>query len=790
MEFGRGRKHNFETLKTGELKKSFIFIKILLQHCCNKLNLCIFAKKRNMKTQVTLFILLLSTMMFSQQKFTGKVVDLKTNEAISNTTIYAFNLNKSVTTNMVGNFVIIGNSTKKLQVEVSHLGFKTKVITLLENTENVIALDNNLLEIDEIIVTGGGGGKSREKISYAIETISKDELYKSGQLSLAANLSKIPGVNNSSNGVAATKPVIRGLSNTNIVFLNNGIKAENFQFSSNHPFIADEFSAKKIEVIKGPVSLIYGSDAVGGVINVIKENAAPVNTIQASINSQYHSNTEGFVNNISVKIGGEKWYGGASFTRKSDKDYKDGNGKQIINTRFEELNLGTTIGYRSKLGNFTLSHDFAMPKYGVTNPKSVVFIKNNDREIEYWYQSLDNHLIASKNKFYIGKNTLDADFAYQENKRIGLSDTSNPNPEMIFAEMQLQTISYNFKYTFNTDNNILYVGFNGANINNDANDFYKNSNPMPDAKINDLGFFVINEHNLSEKLNLNAGIRYDIRTMQSFPYTGSGLSKYTVDLNYGNFSGSVGTTYKLEKQTFKLNIAKGYRSPNISELTQNGIHQNRFERGDITLKPQNNYQLDFNYHLHTNNLVFDVSPFYNMIDKYIFIVQTTAVAPIGGGKIWQYLQADANIYGGEASLDYHPLSWAGIHTNYTYTRGELKQGGFLTEIPQNRLVAELKLEKDITSFFKNSYLLFNYTSYQSQNELGYSETYTPSYELFNMSIGATLQIKKQDFNWYISGNNLLDKAYIDHLSLLKPMNLNNIGRNIVFGLNIPISAKL
>jgi len=107
-----------------------------------------------MKTQVTLFILLLSTMMFSQQKFTGKVVDLKTNEAISNTTIYAFNLNKSVTTNMVGNFVIIGNSTKKLQVEVSHLGFKTKVITLLENNDNVIVLDNNLLEIDEIIVTG------------------------------------------------------------------------------------------------------------------------------------------------------------------------------------------------------------------------------------------------------------------------------------------------------------------------------------------------------------------------------------------------------------------------------------------------------------------------------------------------------------------------------------------------------------------------------------------------------------------------------------------------------------
>ena len=92
--------------------------------------------------------------------------------------------------------------------------------------------------------------------------------------------------------------------------------------------------------------------------------------------------------------------------------------------------------------------------------------------------------------------------------------------------------------------------------------------------------------------------------------------------------------------------------------------------------------------------------------------------------------------------------------------------------------------------FKNPYLVFNFTSYQSQDNLGQLETFTPSYELFNINVGSKIMVNKQPFNWYVSANNLFNKAYIDHLSGLKPLNLNNIGRNIVVGLNIPFNAKL
>lgn len=742
-----------------------------------------------MKQIILVYFILFSSFMFAQNTYEGKIFDEKTKQPIQNSTVYFPKLNKTVVSDLDGNFSLSTSQKDKQIIEVNNLNYDSKVLTIESGVFLNIPLTEKILELEEVIVTGNLNN-NKEKIPFAIETLKNKDLFKSGKISLAENLSSLPGVSFLSNGIAATKPVIRGLTNTNIVFLNNGIKAENFQFSSNHPFISDEFSARKIEVIKGPFSLIYGSDAVGGVINVLPENPAPEKTILANINSQYHTNTEGYVNNINLRASGKKWFGGVHYTNKTHKDYKDGDGNQVKNTRFRETNAGANVGYRSSFGNFVLSYDYALPEYGVTNQKSIALINNNFRIPRIWYQKLENHQFTLKNKIFINDNVLDVDFAYQKNIRLGISDPSNPNPGMVFADMDLRTFSYNAKYAINTEKNKLILGFNGANIENDANDFYKNSNPMPDTKINDLGIFAVNDFTISEKINLYAGIRYDFRNMESTPFQSSGLTKYTVDNKYDSFSGSVGSTFKFANHLFKINAASGFRSPNISELSQNGIHQNRFERGDLNLKAQRNYQFDFNYHYHLKNLVFDFSPFYNSVNNYIYIVQTIQNAPLGGGKIWQYVQNDANLFGMEFSLDYHPLAWLGLHTNYTWTKGELKNGGYLTQIPQNRWVAEIKFEKEKLGFLNRPRFLINFTNFQHQDDLGQLETYSKAYHLVNLNLGSEINLYKQKINWYIAANNIFDEVYIDHLSALKPLNLNNIGRNIVFGLNIPLMSKL
>lgn len=742
-----------------------------------------------MKSFIIILSLCLSHIMVAQTEIKGTIIDAESEIPIREVLIYAYELNKSVVTDNHGSFNLSTNDKSEIRVEISADGYKTQIITLSPSSTDTIKLAKNFIELQEVIITGDSN-KSREKVSVAIETVKKSDLFQSSKISLADNLSKLPGLSNASNGVGITKPVIRGLSNTNIVFLNNGIKSENFQFSSNHPFISDEFSAKKIEVIKGPVSLIYGSDAVGGVINVIKENPASTNTLEAKVNTQYHSNTEGLVTNFDIKASGEKWFGGASFTNKNHKDYEDGNGDQVINTRFKDLNLSSNIGYRSALGNFAIYFDYNAPTYGLTNQKSTTLITDDDRSMDFWYVDLDNKLLASKNKLFLGEGILDLNMSYQQNIRKGISDTSSAYSDMVFASMDLSTISYSSKYSLRKDTSKYTFGFNGAYIENDADDYYGNNNPMPDTKINDLGFFVVDEIDLSDALTLNAGLRYDIRTMKSYPFESAGLDKYEIDNDYSSLSGSVGSTYKINNHLFKLNIASGFRSPNISELTQNGIHQARFERGDIDLKAQRNYQLDLNYHYHIDKLVFDISPFYNSVNDFIYIVQTDGDAPLGDGKIWQYVQNDALLYGGEIALDYHPNNWLGLHSNYTYTRGELKDGGNLTQIPQNRYVAEVKLQQNKIGVLEEPYFVLNFSSFQSQKNLGQSETYSPSYELFNINFGSEINMGKQSFDWYVSVNNLFDKVYIDHLSSLKQLDLNNIGRNIVFGLHIPIKVNL
>lgn len=738
-----------------------------------------------MKKLALIFFSFFSIITFSQNEFKGTVTDENTALPIPSVQIYVVELKVNIETNFQGQFEITAPDFTYLTLIVEKAGYEKISRKIQSALPAEIALVKSDIELDEVIVSGSAN-KSIEKVPFPVESISNEELQQSGGISLAQNISKIPGVNYSSLGSGVSKPVIRGLTNTNIVFLNDGVKVENFQFSSSHPFLADEFSAKKIEVIKGPFSLTYGSDAVGGVINVIKKTPAPLHSIQIDFDNQYHSNTQGFVNHLGIKSSGAKFYGGMSMTNKSHKDYKDGNGNQVINSRFNELNMGLNAGFRGKKALFELSYDYTLPQYGLTTQKSLAAVADNQRTLKYWYQDLENHLISSKNKFFINDNILFLDVSYQQNIRQGVSDSSNSKPEMIFASMKLQTLSYNLKYQINQSKSRTYVGINGDFINNDADDDYGNSNPMTDAKIFDIGTYLIYEYDLTDQLNWVSGLRYDFRNMKSFPYQSDGLNKNKIDNDYNSLTGSTGITYRIKKHLFKMNVASGYRSPNISELTQNGMHSNRFERGDVNLVPQRNYQFDLNYHFHTKQLMIDVSPFYNMVNNYIYIVKTDELATLGGGYVWQYVQNDADLYGGEVAVDYHPLKWLGLHTNYTFTKGVLKEGGYLTQIPQNKWVGEAKFHLEKWSVFKQPYLLINYSIHQAQNDLGAQETYSPQYELLNISIGSILKIGQQQIKWYISGNNVLNEVYIDHLSLLKSLNVNNMGRNIVFGLSIPI----
>ena len=217
--------------------------------------------------------------------------------------------------------------------------------------------------------------------------------------------------------------------------------------------------------------------------------------------------------------------------------------------------------------------------------------------------------------------------------------------------MDFNSFSYEIKsYLPSSEKSEYIIGLQGANKTNRNNE--APNHIIPDADINDFSFFGLAQYTFFEKLKTQVGIRYDYRKI----LTKTDSNKFTVNQNYNNVSASAGATYSLSDRIFlRTNFASAYRTPNIAELTQNGMHGNRYELGNPDLEAQRSYEADISGHFHSKYLMFDISGFYNHINDYIFISQTNDTTA-GGAKIYGYSQTNAALYGGELVFNILPVT--------------------------------------------------------------------------------------------------------------------------------------
>lgn len=247
------------------------------------------------KLSLIAILLFMSSNLIAQTLLKGKVTD-QNGQPITGATVFVHQNQSGTITQTDGSYQIeLPSNLKNVSVEFSFIGYRPKLhnLTLIEGDNTLdVTLTESPLELQEITVTAGFT-KEKELLPYSIATVMKKDLVSNGGVNLSQALARTPGVYFSSSGNGVGKPVIRGLTNANVIMLNNGAKLENFNFSSNHPFLVDEFTADRIEIIKGAASLQYGSDAVGGVVNVIRERPAQPQSIAGDFISHYHTNTNG-----------------------------------------------------------------------------------------------------------------------------------------------------------------------------------------------------------------------------------------------------------------------------------------------------------------------------------------------------------------------------------------------------------------------------------------------------------------------------------------------------------------
>jgi iron complex outermembrane receptor protein len=797
--------------------------------------------KGTMKLKIlfTYFSILFFTYTYSQQSFiTGKVTDAATGHALSRASIFIHGANTGATTDENGVYKTAAVSPGRYLVEVSFSGYETAIRTIHINgkTETDFSLGHSVVEQEAVTVTGVSSATRLKQLPQPVTIIKKENLLKTSSPNVISSITHIPGVTAVTTGPAIAKPFIRGLGYNRVVTINDGVRQEGQQWGDEHGIEIDDYNVQRIDVLKGPASLMYGSDALAGVINIQSLVPAPEGMVKVIALSEYQSNSNlrGFYGNIAgTKNGfGFNVYG----SYKGASDYKNSYDGFVFNSKFNNQNIGGMLSYRGIWGHSFLNITHFNQQAGIVegNRDDITgeFIKpvpgGNEEIVNHEdfkkidpqipFQHIRHFKIASDNSFSIGGGKLDALIGYQRNQRQEFGDPDDPSTPQ--AWFDLQTLNYAFKFNLSYKKD-LKTSFGVTGM------FQENKNKadeaiIPDHNLFDIGAFAFTQYNKG-KLSLSGGLRFDNRHINSKEMLNGTDVKFTsFKKDFSNISGSAGLSYEASKEvTLKLNVARGFRAPTLAELASNGTHEgtNRYETGNHHLKSETSLQMDGGIEINGEHVSLTVNAFYNNIRNFIFYQKvlnssgqdSILIDPDSGDplNVFRYNSHDARLYGAEFNMDIHPhpLDWLHFENTFSVTRAqfnaEVDGSKNVPLIPAARYIGELRgnfLPNGRS--LRNLYISFeaDYTFKQNNPFTGFNtETATSGYLLLNASAGTEVTSKgKTIFSIHLTGMNLGNVAYQNHLSRLKYTAINNatgrrgvfnVGRNVGIKLNVPLDFK-
>ncbi len=295
---------------------------------------------------------------FAQNNVSG-IITNQQGESLAGANVFIMEQNKGTVTDREGHYFLKNLPKGKFKIKYSYVGYNNRLVTVIMDDKPLeidMVLQHEPIETESVVVVGGYNSTQHEN-AVKIDVIKAEAISRGGTPNFAETLTKIPGVDMISKGNGISKPVIRGLAMNDILVLNNGVRYENYQYSDHHPLGIDEFGIESVEVIKGPASLLYGSDAIGGVVDFVKEKPAPVGHILGDYNLQLNSNSLGATTNLGVRGASQNFFWGIRGGGKTNADYYQGGGELVPNSRFNEWSLKGNGGFAGKSGTFKIFYD-------------------------------------------------------------------------------------------------------------------------------------------------------------------------------------------------------------------------------------------------------------------------------------------------------------------------------------------------------------------------------------------------------------------------------------------------
>lgn len=678
------------------------------------------------------------------------------------------------------------------------------------------------VKLNEVVVTGLTGQQKLVTSASPISVVSPKQLEAQPSTNIIDAISRQPGVSQITTGSGISKPVIRGMGYNRVVVVNDGIRQEGQQWGDEHGVEIDAASVHSVEILKGPASLMYGSDALAGVIVFNSAPVLPMGEMGANLMSGYQSNNGLF--DYSLNFAGNKqgFVWNTRYSGKMAHAYKNRYDGYVYGSAYREQSFMQMLGWNHNGGHTHLTLDYYHLTPGIVegerdeetgilempdgfNPKSY------GRSLPF--QQIHHYKAVLDNMWYVGEGNIKLLAAYQQNRRQEFEESRDE----CGLNLMLHTINYDLHYTSPMLGAWkIATGINGMwqQSVNKGSEFL-----IPDYRLFDYGLFATATCSIN-KMNLSGGVRYDHRHLH-----GDALVEDNDNDNadrverfnnfsrgFDGFSGSLGMAYELlPNLNFKANVSCGFRAPNISELASNGEHEGtqRYEIGNTALKPEQSCQLDLGLDYTSQFVSAQLSLFANRISNYIF--STRLVDSNGnnvitdGSDTYQFTSGDARLMGGEVCVDVHPIERLHIGNSFSYVNAvqlhQQSDAKYLPFTPAPRWLGDVRYEIMCDGrTFDHMYVKLAVDCNLRQNHYyaaGGTETSTPSYTLLNLYAGTDIKSHgRRIASVYASCENITNRAYQNHLSRLKYLDVNkatgrmgvfNMGRNFTVKVVVPIS---
>lgn len=768
----------------------------------------------------------------------GKITDKQTGKTLSGATVFFSDLKLGTVTNKEGEYKISIPQGSHV-VEVSYMGYATQVqtITIQDAITINFNMNSTVVEAGDVMVTSFLRATSSRRTPTPVTIIKKEELFRGISTNLIDALSKVPGVSQVATGPAISKPIIRGLGYNRVMVMHDGIRQEGQQWGDEHGVEIDEYNVQRTEVLKVPASLIYGSEALAGVINIVSNAPVAEGVSKGNIFTNYQSNNGLFGRHIDIASNKKGLFWGVNTSMKDAGDYHNKYDGDVFNSRFNERSGSAYIGVDRKWGSTQFTYSNFYQNLGIVEgerDETGAFIQTGGstgrsmpaipmQKVQHTKYTLDNTI-------KLGADRLKAIVGLQRNQRMEFGNEDNLKERELYFD--LQTINYSLQYLVAEKNNWKNTyGINGMQQTNTNRGLEA---LIPDYKTFEIGAFHYTQYRTA-KTQWSGGFRVDQKQMSFIDPASDpnrcpdgmmciALYRPPVETKktFTNISGAIGVAHDLnESTTIKFNLARGFRAPNLAELSSYGAHEgtNRFEYGNSALRSEKSLQLDAAIEWSNAHLSIAGNVFYNNVRDYIYyqkligkngadsiIHQVNEDGSINNLYAFAFKQSNAHLYGAELNVDIHPhpLDWLHVENSISLIKAEFDQpidgSKNLPGIPSARWLTEVRFDLfKGASQIKNSSLSIQVDNNFAQNHAftGYNtETNTPAYHLINMGYSTNI-MRKQKVLFQVSliAQNITDVAYQNHLSRLKytaenmstgRMGVFNMGRNFSIKVNVPL----